>query len=356
MDAQKFFKTVITITLAIFLLPALIVIVFDPFFVFHKPFIHKNLGFDGTDRYQNAGLINSYLADPNEKIDTIIIGTSMSQNLPVEILKNEQGANALKITLAGGKPKELAMLLHKALKTGRVKYVVWEIFKDYASDNPGLMHEKSPLPEFLYNDNAWDNWKYIFNNDVVEEALKAAIGKKKKRRPLNELYSWENKEAFDKYSAPENIQKLKEKLRKSDLPIQKNDNSPALEFANIKQHILPFLKSNPDINFALFFPPIPYYSYALQGNTKFWHQMKMREFLLKETATMDNVHIHGFDTENWGSDLSNYMDDEHYSPLISAQILSKVKDGKNTLTINKNAPYEKKLIQKINRFSQSFLH
>ena len=73
MHEKQFFKIIIFLTLAIFVLPALVVVAFDPFFVLHKPFIHKDIGFDGTDRYQNAGLINSYLADPSEKIDTIII-------------------------------------------------------------------------------------------------------------------------------------------------------------------------------------------------------------------------------------------------------------------------------------------
>ncbi|MCB9991573.1 MAG: hypothetical protein H6867_09410 [Rhodospirillales bacterium] len=89
----------------LFCTPAAIVLVFDPFFVYHKPLFIKDLGFDGTDRYQNAGLINSWLADPDEPFDTVIIGTSMTQNFPVTAIRNEDGIHALKLTLAGAPPK-----------------------------------------------------------------------------------------------------------------------------------------------------------------------------------------------------------------------------------------------------------
>ena len=329
MNAKTFFKRTILITLAIFLLPASIVVIFDPFFVLHKPFIHKDIGFDGTDRYQNAGLINSYLADLDEQIDTIIIGTSMSQNLPVSVLQNEHGVNALKLTLAAGKPKELAMLLNKALNTGQVKHVVWEIFTAYASDDPNLTHQASPLPEFLYNENVFDNWRYIFNNDVVEEALKTGIGKKKKRKSLEQLYTWENKEQFDKFSAPENIKRLKAKLAGVE-PIQNQYRGAPLDFPNIKQHVLPFLKHNKDIRFSLYFPPVSFYAYAAQGHQKFWTQMKMREFLLEQTEELENISIFGFDHKNWGADSSNYMDTNHYSPSISLKIMQSIAEGKNT--------------------------
>lgn len=333
MHEKQFFKIIIFLTLAIFVLPALVVVAFDPFFVLHKPFIHKDIGFDGTDRYQNAGLINSYLADPSEKIDTIIIGTSMSQNLPVSALKNKQGINALKLTMAGGKPKELGLLLNKALKTGRVKHVVWEIFTPYASDDPNLVHKESPLPEFLYNQSRMDNWRYIFNNDVVEEALKAAMGKRKKRKTLENLYTWEKKKQFEQYSSKKNTKKVKEKLANTASKIKKQYDGPVIQFPNIEQHVLPFLKSNPDIRFSLYFPPISYYGYTIKGNTEFWRQMKMREFLLQKTQTLENVSVYAFDSYNWGNDLSNYMDNNHYSPDISEKIATAISKGEDTITI-----------------------
>ena len=44
MTARKFFIVTVFITLGLFALPALTVAVFDPFSVYHKPFIHKDIG------------------------------------------------------------------------------------------------------------------------------------------------------------------------------------------------------------------------------------------------------------------------------------------------------------------------
>ena len=352
MSAKKFFKTTIIITLAVFLLPALFVVVFDPFFIFHKPFVHKDLGFDSRDRYQNAGLINSYLADAEQKIDTIIVGTSMSQNLPVEVLQNDNGANALKLTLSGGKAKEIGMVVKKAVETGNVKHVIWEVFTSYAGDNPDAVHNESPLPEFLYTDSLFNKWRYVFNHDVVEDAVRFAKGRKKSRRDLDELYTWQNEEQFKKFNSPENITKIKQQLVKADSPLKSNYSIKDLTFPNVEQHILPILRNNPDIQFSLFFPPVSYASYAKIGNENFWRQMKMREFLLLETKDMQNVKIYGFDlNQQWGGDLSNYMDDHHYSPSISKEILESVANKQNILKATEFNSYSKKLLTNVNLFT-----
>lgn len=347
----QFFKRTLGITLCLFLLPALIVVIFDPFFVLHKPFIHKDIGFDGTDRYQNAGLINSYLADQNDHRDTVILGTSMSQNLPVHGLENAHGVPALKLTLAGGRPKELAMIAEKALKTANVKHVVWEVFHAYANPDAHMMHPDSPLPEFLYNASWLDNWKYMFNNDVVEEALKVAIGKKKKRRPLDELYTWDKEKQFPAFVSEANIEKLKTELAKADRPLSSQPPTLYDNFPNVSQNLIPLLKRYPDVEFWLFFPPVSYFSYARQGNEQFWKEMQMRRFVIQQTQAMNHVHIYGFDLKNeWGGDLTNYMDKIHHKPEISAELLNLMQQNKNRLTLDTFDAYSNQLIKNVNAF------
>ena len=70
----------LTIVLCLFvIMPALFVYAADPCHVFHKPF--KGLldhGFTPETRCQNAGLINSWLSDPAEGFDSVLIGASTS--------------------------------------------------------------------------------------------------------------------------------------------------------------------------------------------------------------------------------------------------------------------------------------
>ncbi len=357
MNPKKFFTITLLITAIIFTLPATIVVIFDPFFVIHKRYAAK-IGFDKTDRYQNAGLINSFLADPSEHIDTVIIGTSMSQNFPVSIFKNEHNKNSLKLTLAGGSAKELGIITKKAIATGNVKKIIWEVFTSYADNNPDAIHKDSPLPLFLYNDSFIDNWRYIFNNSVFEKALKVARGKRKKRKNLEDLYVWENDQQFIEFNKKENLNKLRKKIKtkKPFIPLSPPDDIRII-FPSLYKNLIPILKENPDIEFELFFPPVSYYSYALHGTEGFWIQMLMRKKLLGETENLKNVHVYGFDLiENTSNNLTNYMDPNHYKPEISRDMAKHMLKHQHLMTAQSWDTYTQTLIQKINVFSKNFLN
>jgi len=360
MKPKKYFSITLLVTLTIFVVPAIIVTVIDPFFVIHKK-LSADIGFDGTDRYQNAGLINSFLADPAERFDTIILGTSMSQNFPVSAFKNEFGRNALKLTLAGGRARELGTIARKAIATGRVKRVVWEIFTSFADENPDATHKNSPLPLFLYNDTLADNWRYVFNNDVFENAFKIVRGKiikkkKVKRSDLEGLYTWAYDDQFRKYSEKPNLAKLYRKVQASNLPIPASPPEtmrPA--FPNLQKNLFPILRENPNIEFMLYFPPISHYAYAVYGHKKFWRQMLMRKNLLEETQELKNVHVYGFDlNENISGSLQNYMDPNHYSPAVNADMAKAMVKYDRILTAQDWKSYTRALVRKVNSFAENF--
>ncbi len=339
--------------------PALTVIIFDPFFVLHKKF--SAAGFDSDDRYQNAGIIRSFLADPEMHMDTIIIGTSMSQNLPVSVFKNAYGVHALKLTLSGGKPRELAAIVKKAIATGRVRKVIWEVHTSYMYDNADALHEEAPLPLFLYNDYELDDWRYIFNNDVLKHALKIVKGEFLHKNPgdrriLDDLYGWKNQEQFARWSSPENLKKLHERLKDSYTPITQEPPEYAhMRFPNIEKNLLPILRNNPDIEFDIYYPPVSYYDYADSDNGVFWQQMAMRKQLLEKTKDLKNVWIYGFDFIPEGpQSVRNYMDRSHYTPQICARLARYMVRRKYILRAENYDAYAQKLKTAINNFAKNF--
>jgi hypothetical protein len=361
MNANRFFAITLIITLLVFVFPAAIVVIADPFFIFHKKF-SRNIGFDGTDRYQNAGLINTFLADPAERFDTINLVTSMSQNFPVSAFKNDFGKNALKLTLSGGRARDIETIARKAIATGRVKRVVWEVFTSFADENPDAINRKAPLPLFLYNDTLADNWRYVFNNDVFEKAFKLARAqvltwKKVERSSLAELYTWRNNEQFIKFNEPANIEKLRRKLRTVDLPIGPSPpHTIRTEFPNLQKNLFPVLKANPDIEFLIFFPPISHYAYAEYGNEKFWLQMLMRKNVLEEARNLKNVRVFAFDLNDSASGaLQNFLDPEHYRPWVNATMAESMLKPDHILTADEWKSYTDALISKVNAFAQNFL-
>lgn len=335
MTPQKFITATLFVFLLLFLLPAAVNIIYDPYFLYRKP--AEPIGFLPKDRFQNAGIINSYLADPQEQYDTIIVGTSMSQNFPADTFKNEHGKGALRLTLAGGRARETAATISHAIATGRVKHVIWEINEGYSRQAPSELHPQAPLPLNLYNKHAWDDWAYIFNNDIFEASLKLAANKTKKRAPLETLYSWTSEEEFEAYGSEKNINVLKEKIRGVKPEDRITATAPPeladMTFTNISENILPVIEANPDIRFSLYFPPIPYSTYAINGNKGFWTEMLLRRFVLESVKDLKNVTIYAFDFEDGiGNNIKTYKDPTHYSPAINALMARRMEAGKNIVT------------------------
>lgn len=355
MNAKKYLLWVVILSGGLFLLPALCVAVFDPFFIYHKPFVHKDIGVGRDDSYMIAGLINTYLADAEGRHDTIILGTSMSHNIPTRAFADERSDIAIKLTLAAGAAGEKDIILKRAISTGKVKRVVWDIYHTYYQESLDDIREQAPLPAFLYDDTIWNDWQYFFNASVVEEALKAALGKTKKRAPLADVFTWDGEEGMEYFNQPENIQKYKAKLEQTeDIPLRAIPED--LQFPNIDTYLLPALRENPDIEFLLYFPPHSYLGYALSGPEGFWRQMAMRLYLLEQTTDLKNVKIYGFDlVDGWGDDIGNYRDLGHYGPAISADMTEKMLVDKNRLSAAAFPAYVKKLVQRVGAYRNDFL-
>ena len=345
----KFFNLTLLLTGLILLSPILLVVVFYPFFVYHKPWFVKVENPHGQDRMQNAGLINHWLNRKDGPINTIIVGTSMSQNFPLD-------KHTLRLTLSGGRPLEIRSIAERAIATGKVKTVIWEVFWPYITQDPAEQHPESPLPLYLYNDTLWDDWRYFLNADVVEYALKTLVRPEKARRPMSEIYTWGRKEYgldFEKYSSADNIAQMNKSIRnRNDMPLRQNaaEKGTVSSFPNIDENLLPVLRANPDIRFIIYFPPMPYYGYLLEGNDRFWMEMNMRDYLLKSVAGMKNVSVHGFDLiDGLGNKLSRYKDSQHYEPEANEMMLNAMMAEKFTLTDKNFAQYRRDLTNRLNK-------
>lgn len=356
LNPKYFFFLTVLLSLCLFTLPAIVNYIVDPFFISHDRYM-SHIQFSGYDRYQNAGLINTLLSDETKKIDAIIVGTSMSENLPVEVFKNQYGANALKLTLAGGRPRELDAIVKRAIEVGHVKKVVWEIHRKYELEDPMAQHKKSPLPLFLYNKSRIDDWRYFFNSDVLHYSKKILKRKLAGRTALERLYMWEDKASFKAFSSNNNMPKLIDIMKGSEPLISSIEEIDGeYNFLNLQDNLFKTLHQNPDIEFTLFFPPISYFAHIKNGQELFKKQMLMRRALLKEVDGLAHVTVHGFDLwKNVPEVLSNYRDASHYNPQISYRMAESMLSFDSIITHDKWLEYTEEHIKRIQLFKQSIL-
>lgn len=342
------------------LLPALLVWIVDPFRIYHDPFMAE-FPLHGNQRYQNAGLINRYLANPEKGYDSIVIGTSMSANndaVSVETIFGWQ--KTLRLTVIGGIAEENAHVLRHALATGRVKHVLWEIHPFFYQDSYYRRgaHDDSPdyyFPTRLYNETAWDDWKYLFNRDVLKMSIDLLRGDHSTHRDtLDTIGVWASAEeearGHASFNSPESLEALRNEPREivggwSEEEVQ------GIEYPALVDQAYPFFREycNSDIEFVLHVPPWPKYRYLRKANTAN-RTIYMMRHILHEIAACKNIRLHNFDLMPVTEDLNFFSDKEHFRPRYSHVLMTKMAKREQVLTLDSVRDYENRFIDQLNRW------
>lgn len=322
----------------------------DPYQIYKK----HSKGFLTNDRYQTAGLINSYLENSNE-YDCVIIGTSMTQNFMPKDIQNQFKSNkVLRLSISGASSKVQYTVLKHALKTKKVKNVFWGVGHYFTTEHPDKIQQSKSMPFFLYESKYSLNTlkQYLLNYDVLLLSVLTFIDKQDFQKDLELLGYWGSSSKYlqrqKDLNNQKNIHQLEKSLKNSnikDFNYSYNNFLPALD-----KNLLSLIKQYPKVNFILFFPPYSAYYYTTKDNSFVNKNISMRRYLVENLNNYNNVKIYAFDNADFTKDLKNYVDYEHYDKFISHKILQLIK--LNTFRLNKKNidEYEKEFINKIKNY------
>ncbi len=305
--------------------------------------------FSGNERWQNAGLINSYLAaDPG--YDAVIIGTSLSQNfVPSHVRATMGWGKVLKLCLAAGRPKERCAIFRKALRTGRVKHVIWEICQFYIANDPDESHPSYVFPDFLYDDDAFNDLKYLFNKTTAEFSLRKLLGRLQWQRDLDRLNFWMDPDLFAPFVTEDSLASLRATLAThAGPPLESYRFTYTPSFPSLERNLLDIIDAAPGVEFCVFFPPVTTIWYALLEPRERDRYLSMRRFLVERACARPNVRLFAFDTvAAITSELRNYKDLQHYSAEISARIIDHLRADEHRLTPRSIAAHEEAFVRAI---------
>ena len=238
--------TILPIIIAL-ALSALITIYIDPVFHYHKPL--KNYEYPINDeRHQNDGITRHF------EYDSIITGTSMSENFKTSEADEMFHANFIKVCFSGGYFKEINDNLQKAFNTHKnVKYIIRSLDYSYliADKNASAKYD---YPTYLYNKNPFDDVNYIFNKSILlTQTMKVVEYTKegKQTTSFDEYANWNDHYTFGADTVLATYT-LKEKA-KTKQTISNEDCIMILE--NIRQNVTDLADAHPETTFYLFFPP-----------------------------------------------------------------------------------------------------
>ena len=294
----------------------------DPFFHYRKP--NESFYYILNDqRSQNDGITKHF------DYDAIITGTSMAENFRASMFDELFGTNSIKVTYSGATYKEIDDNLEVAYKTGHSpRYVLRSL--DYTllvRDKGELRLDMGEYPEYLTNNNPFDDVKYLLNKDAFLRYSLPVLYRFIKGEPgghtsfdeysysaVNYIYGiGAVLEGREKYGEPESI-----------LPV--SDEEIALLKGNMEENVVELARKHPETTFLYFYPP---YSMAYFGGLLEAGELD-KELEYKKLATQmmlecDNIHVYSF-TMNTDitSDLDRYRDRGHYEPSVNDWIIEKI--------------------------------
>lgn len=312
---------VIAVSLSILLLcTAGLVILVDPFFQYHKPISSFHYVID-NQLSQNAGMIKHF------DYDSVILGSSMTLNFDTDLFAETLNLNTLKLSVNAAYPKDIHTMLSLVHKRHENLHTV------FLCIDPSTYHAEPeitayPYPEYLYDENLFNDVYYLFNKDVLlDYILKPQILKQDTR--LNEVYwSWPymtyGKEAIAKtYTAPD----ITDSLLAEDAYLENT-------IYNMDTYILPYIEQMEETQFVVFFPPysiLYWYNRMAEGSIDAY--MAEIEQITEMLLAYPNVKVYYFQNNyDYITNFDNYCDYTHYNHDMNDYMMECFADDRHQLT------------------------
>ncbi len=316
--AQKFLKQFFTASVILLLACVLAVVVFDPFFQYHKPL--KGLKAVLTDKeYQCVGSLKTF------DYDSVIAGSSVSENYNNGWFDQGFGCKSIKAIRSYGATADLCYLLDIAFEHQDLKYVFYNLDPSALEADPETTYELTGCPMYLYDDNYVNDVRYWLNKGVLMEKIPYLIANSLMGDyDENNSYNWAQWKEFNSdmilglYIRKPSVSEMKPRDYYEDL-LRKN-----LDLLTDR------ITAHPETEFYIFVPPYSmlwWDNIYREGDTEAY--LYNMEQAMKTLLAYENVKMFYFQNDREIiTDLENYMDILHFSPEINHYICDSLIAGK----------------------------
>lgn len=317
MNYKKFIHIFLTLFVGAIVFAIATSVYIDPFFHYGKPnpkFFYKLK----QQRYQNDGILRHF------EYDAIITGTSMTENFKASELDGIFDVKSIKVSYSGGSFKEINDAISVAYRTGHnVKVVIRALdYYKIMDDKDAMRNDLGSYPTYLYNDNIFDDVKYILNKDVlirhsIPKIVSAMKGQKGGITDFDTYSNWNKSCKFGREHVLEEPFKEMKVTQVAEL----TDSEIKRTVANIEQNVIALAKANSETMFYYFFPP---YSVAWWGkqmeNGEIGKWLAAEKMAIEMMLECPNIKIFSFNLmTDIGTNFDNYKDSTHYGEWIIAE-------------------------------------
>lgn len=313
--------------------------VVDPFFHFHKPLSGLAYPID-SERYQNDGISRHFT------YDAVITGTSMTENFKASQFDSLFGTNSIKIPFGGATYKEVDQAVRRAISYNPdIKIVLRSLDGSFLIQDKDAWNETAPRPDYLYDENPFNDVNYIWNKEVIFGNVKSVFARTEageKTTTFDQYMNWAPEKEWGREAVLRTYSRPEERFVREN-PLTEEDARMVRE--NLEQNVIAAARENPEITFYCFFPPysVAYWDSELAAKGDMGRQIEALRLAASLLLEVDNIRLFAFDNQTQITcNLDNYMDVLHYSEAVGDQLLVWMAAGEHRLTReNMDAYFEK---------------
>jgi len=303
-------------------------------------------------RYQNPGLARNY------PYDSVIAGTSVSLGFDAADVRHGLGWDALNLAMSGASAHEQSLILEVAIRTGKVRHVLWDLNFEYLRGSPDWVSDyDGAFPAYFYDENPWNEIpNYLLNADTCKATARVLLGfghiQLYRRRTVAELSRLESAHPPGRESVLASLERARS--APSVFERQKEDFTVAKLEASFEANFVRVIREHPEITFELWYPPfsIARHAFLAEAAPEVWEQMfEWKRAVTAATAGLPNVRVHDFQGERAVIvDFNHYTDTVHFDAAIRERIIDEISRGTARATVESLAETEKVIREETAKF------
>jgi hypothetical protein len=332
---------VAVIILIVILAVSAAVFYIDPFFHYHKPRPELYYSLNGDyDRYQNDGILRNF------DYDALLVGNSLMANFRTSEFDTEFGTVTVKTSNAGGAMREFGDLVKAAFKSDNdIRYVFYELDMSNVDFDRG--HRRADItdfPDYLYNDNVFDDIYYLFNRDVIFHSCYTILSMTREKGSGG-IDSFDDYSAFAQGSQKKSYGKLAfRNIRSAEPPeqvLELSDDDRDTELDNLRYNLTDIADAHPDTCFMVYIPPVGIVQRGMWYTKGILEKKQQEEeAAVEELLCHPNIRIFSWNNDTELTlDYTQYMDELHYGPWVNSQMVKDMAAGSYEITADSADEY-----------------
>ncbi len=302
--------------------------VIDPLQFYRRSYYFNNILYP-YQRFQNPGLARTY------NYDSIILGTSMTENFLPSDVKKILGFDVLKLSISAGSAYEQRRIFEVAEDTGKVKNVIWGIdLSSFRGEVTRKGSNEDEFPEYMYDSDFFNDYMYLLNDKTTEYSINTLIryicsGPAKKYINVERYSFWYPYADFGEAE-----------MKARGEVFERNNEGMGRDYdikeiiASAEANLIAVIEKNPEIDFYLYYTPASVMRelyFIKEGIYEI--QTEFKQYLNEKLLKHDNVKLFDFQAaEEIVLDLSRYSDYSHYDLATIRYVLECMNENRYLVT------------------------